>query len=525
MRTKLSMRVPTGWKAAARPVGWWLLLAAVGLPVAFDANEAVAADVTDVVDAADGDDPFDFHIEPRFTQTRRSAVIRREYPCDPSDNADLNRNPRLDTDCGEPSVVFRKEMDYERITNQLDIDVQFGLYKDVEFHLTFPLVFSDQRVLRYADLDSLQEFVDASNSSVDPSDSRIRDDIQANVPNSGASDDLSRQFFSTFRYFSLAGDGNKGPTRKGFGDMKLGIAWNPFNRERDDTKSTLMLGFDYVLPTGEIARAGNEGVGRGVHELQWTLAASKRFRYLEPYFSLKYVLPIAASNSLFEKEGPGQTLISPGQRAEFLFGSEFIPYEEPEFGRKFVINVGLSFAYQAEGRDYNPLFDALSSSECNGLTPNQIRAAIEAVRDPNAPADGATINRAACRWILDEPGNAQGNPVYDPNANEFGDVPYFHDGLLDHEAYATFGASLKLAFYPSEYVSIGLNLGIRHEQEHFITTARTGVDSDDDNDTVKFDDPNERNPHHNPNVDSVGNRFRVEETIIFNWGLDLALQF
>lgn len=502
-----------------------LVLLALGLPLAWGAT-ALAADSTDVVDAADGDDPFDLHIEPRFTQTLKRSVIRREYPCNPNaTQADKDAFPRLDTRCSEPSVVFRKEMEAARDINQLDLALQIGLYKDVELHLNLPYVFSDQRTLTYAPGDRDIEAVTASNSSVDPSDERVTADVIRNVQSQGEANDLSRQYFSTYRLFSLAGEGNVGPSRSGFGDMTVGMAWNPFNDQRDDTKATLKLQFDYLIPTGEVAEAGNEGVGRGVHELQWTVASSKRFKYLEPYFSVTYVLPVAAGNSLFQNVGTGQTLVEPGQRAEVKFGSEFIPYENVEKEQRFTIDIGFQWGFTAEGRDYSPLFDALASSQCNGLTPNQIRDAIDAVRDPSRPAPRETVNRAACRWVLDQPGNAQGSPVYDLGVGNVGDLPFSHDGITDYESYATFGANLGLSFQPSKYFVLRTRLNLRHEQEHFLTAARTGKDSADANDTVKFDDPNERNPYYNPTLDSVGNRFRVEETLIFSWQVGAALQF
>jgi hypothetical protein len=506
-----------GWRVA-------LVLALMGA-----AAPALAADPTDVVDAADDDDPFDLHIEPRFTQTLKRAVIRREYPCNPNASAeDIQAFPRLDTRCAEPSVVYRKEMEFAQDTNQLDVDVQIGLYKDVELHLTLPYVFSDQRTLTYAPGDRDIEAVSASNSSVDPSDDRIVADIANNVRSTNEANDLTRQYFSTYRLFSLAGEGNVGPARSGFGDMTLGLAWNPFNDQRDDTKATLKLQFDYLIPTGEVAEGGNEGVGRGVHELQWTVASSKRFKYLEPYFSVKYVLPIASDGSLFQKVGPGQTLIEPGQRAEVTFGSEFIPFEDPVQGRKFTIDIGLHWGFTAEGRDYSPLFDALASSQCNGLTPDQIKDAIDAVRDPARPAPRETINRAACRWVIDQPGNADGSPIYSLNQEALGsvgDLAFSHDGITDYESYATFGANFGMSFQPSPYFVLRAKLNLRHEQEHFLTAARTGKDSADANDTVKFDEPNERNPYYNPTLDSVGNRFRVEETLIFSWQVGAALQF
>ncbi len=488
------------------------------------ASPAYAADLTDVVDAADDDDPFDIHIEPSFKQTIRSALIQREYPCDPSaTGAQRDAFRRLDNDCPEPSVVFRKEMDAERITNELNVDIQIGLYKDVELHVRLPYVISDQRTLRFAGGSGL-DVADSGNSFVDPSDSRVIEDINANVSDSPFPNDvLTRQYFQTYRLFSL--EGQKGPQRAGFGDMTLGLAWNPFNDQRDDTKSTLKLAFDYTIPTGEVARADNQGVGRGMHELKWSVASSKRFKYLEPYFSVAYILPLAADDSVFLEKGPGQTLTSPGQRAEVTFGSEFIPFENPEKGQKFVIDVGLKWGFTAEGRDYGYLFDALGNSGCNGLTPGQIRDAIEAVRT-GQNTDREQVNRAACRWVLDEPANADGGTVFDPSDEDVQDVPFAHDGITDYEGYATFGATLGLNFQPSEYVQLRGRLGIEHEQEHFITSARTGIaSSEDGNDTVRFDDPNERNPYYNPTLDGVGNRFRAENSLIFSWQLALALQF
>jgi hypothetical protein len=510
-------------KCAPMIKGAFILFTA-GLPLLFPQSAVRAADLTDVVDAADDGDPFDLHIEPKFKQVLKRSIIRREYPCDPNVGQDgVARFPRIEVDCSEPSVVFRKEVETEREINSLEFDVQIGIFKDVELNLNLPIIFSDQRRLKYADADADRgvEPVTPDTSSVDPSDENIVLDIERN-----GSSDLSRQSFTRFRYFSLAGEGNLGVERKGFGDMSLGIAWNPFNQERDDTKSTLKLGFDYTIPTGEIAKPGNEGVGRGMHELKWTIAASKRFKYLEPYFGVSYVLPIASDKSLFQKDGLGQTLLEPGQRAEVTFGSEFIPYENLKSGQRFVIDLGVHYAYTAEGRDYNPFFDALNSSECNGLTPREIRDAIEAIRDPNRNADRATINTAACRWILDQPGNAEGGAVFDPNVDDVSDIGFSHDGILDYEAFATFGTHLRLSFEPSPYVRFGALLKVEHEEEHFISAARTGIDSESDEDpTVRFDDPNERNPHHNPNVDAVGNRFRLEDSFNFTWAINLAIQF
>ncbi len=520
--------VQDGLPAQIRKVsGLTVAVAAVGVLAL--APETQAAEITDVVDAFDTrfdhkkgetvEDPFDFHIEPRFKRTLKRAKITREAPCDPS-GGDTGRFARLlgSDRCSEPSVLVNKELRGTRTINQMDIVGQIGLYKDLEIHFELPIVFSDVRELAFAGNggDPTSDEVDQTNSSVDPSNSRIIEDIQRNGRD-----------FTTFRLMDVAG-GHEGPTRAGFGDMTLGIAWNPFNDFRDDTKATLKLGFDYKIPTGEVQKPGNEGVGRGVHELEWSIASSKRFKYAEPYFSVAYTLPIAAEASLFDNKGPGQTLESPGQRAEIIFGSEFVPYEDLVKENKFAIDVGLKFGYTAEGRDYSLLSDGLGSSPCNGKTPAEIFAAVDAVN-----AGGLTgtelesaAQTAACKWIIEQPGNADaGSPEFTPTDASAANTQFFHNGLTDYEAYATFGAYLGLYLQATRFVQFRTKLELDHQQAHFLTAARTGKDSDDANDTVRFDDEDERNPYYNPTLDAVGNRFRVEETTIFTWSLAMALQF
>lgn len=514
---------------------WVATVVALTAAMSVQPAPARAADITDVVDAADGDDPFDLHLEPRFTSTLKRAKITREAPCNPeaideptadqaSDPRSRTRFPRLveSSRCVEPSVVSNKELRAWEETSQLDILAQIGLFRDVEFHLELPIIFVNQRGAAFAGNggDRTVAIVDATNSSVDPSDARIIDDIRLN-------EDLSVNGaeFTTFRLFDVQGEGNKGPERSGFGDMKIGLAWNPFNDERDDTKATLKIGFDYLIPSGEVAKGGNTGVGRGVHELQWTFASSKRFKYMDPYFQVQYVLPLAAGSSLFQKEGAGQTLQQPGQRAEIQFGSEFIPFEDKEKGHKFQIDLGLSFGYTAEGRDYSLLFDAFANSSCNGLTPNEIRDAIARIKANNAE-DRETVSKAACAWILDGPANADGAAIFDTFDQSASEIPFSHDGITDYEAFGTFGAHLGFYVQAARYVQFRGKLRLQHQQEHFITAARTGVDSaSDENDTVRFDNPEERNPFYNTTLDGVGNRFRVEETTIFTWSVALALQF
>src|SRR5690606_17158271 len=107
--------------------------------------------------------------------------------------------------------------------------------------------------------------------------------------------------------------------RAGFGDPSIGLWWAPFNDYRDDTKATLASGMDRLVPMAPIKRNDNTDVGCCVHELKWTVASSKRFDVIEPYFGLQYILGLAAPNSPIRKlddNNDGQVFIAPPQRAE-----------------------------------------------------------------------------------------------------------------------------------------------------------------------------------------------------------------
>lgn len=167
------------------------LLAAALLFVAIDPEQAHAAEFTDLLDAADDFDdldeatwdPFDFNIEPTFQYHYSRAKIAREAPCVPEEpfsdvpddqltegQARIRNNPRLVVDpgrCEEARTVYNKEMDFTGTRAQLDLKLRAGIYKDLEFYVNVPYVFTNTRKLSYDNLDPNQDNnVDAGNSSV-----------------------------------------------------------------------------------------------------------------------------------------------------------------------------------------------------------------------------------------------------------------------------------------------------------------------------------------------------------------------
>lgn len=509
------------------------------------AAPASAAEFTDLADAADDFDdliestfdPFDFSIEPTLRFDEGSATITREAACVPDESDlvgeasnDFRGTPRLEVNrrrCTEPTTVFNRELDYEESTTTLDVALRAGIYKDLELRLNIPYVLSDSRSVGFA------EGVGPENSTVDPAQECpagqsycVQGQAQRVFSDAGGRQGAIERldFFSTYRFFEV-GDGQE-YTRSGFADPSIGLHWAPFNDERDDTKATLLLGIDYTMPIAPIKARGNDNVGRGLHELHFKLASSKRFDWIEPYFGLEYFLPLAASDSLikeYDKTNEGQIFTSAPQKGQITVGTEFIPHEDPTTGARYAIDLRFTFGYTSEGRDYTPLFDFMTGSDCNGLTLEEIL--------PTYSAEGelTNIGRVECAWIARQPSNSDTEPAYDlAMLPEGDDTAFFSDGIQTVESYGTYSGLIGFYIQPVKYFQLKAQAALTHQQEHFLTNARTGRDKDDANDTVDLEGEQaaiERNPAYNPSLDSVSNRFRIQEYNTWSFFITTAFQF
>lgn len=531
-----------------RPLWALGVIAALGL-TAWPYLDAQAAEFTDLLDAADDFDDnddstykaFDFHIEPSFRFNHTTGTITREAPCVPAGHSSLQDplvagNQRLVSArgrCNEPTIVYNKEMLYQRTDSIIDLTLRAGLYKDLEIRLTVPYVLSSVRGLKYADDDPRGErIVTSANSSVDPSDQRIRQDAQAIFSPGDSQQQAINKLdqFNTYRYTELSSD-FRNIERTGFADPTLGIHWAPFNDQRDDTKATLLFGMDYVMPVTPVMEAGNDAVGGGVHELQWKLAASKQYgRWIEPYFGLQYFLPIPGTNSPLGEADPGsenvgQVFTAPPQRGLITLGTEFIPHQDPTVGSRYAIDLRFQFGYTSEGRDYTPLFDHFSNVDnpCAGKTLQDVLPQFDGAGNLTNPND------VACAWIVRQPSNAEFDATYDLASSLADNQRYFFDGITTVESYATFGGQLGFYLQPSRHFQLRAVGGLTHRQEHFLTNARTGRNSDRTADnTVALTGPDarfERNPVYNPTYDSPGGRFRIERFNTWHVMVTTALQF
>ena len=535
-------------------------------------EETHAAEFTDLLDAADDFDestydPFDFSLEPSFRFFISNAKIAREAPCVPEEpfsdvpEGDLTdgqrrvrsstRNPRLivdDARCSEPSIIYNKEMDFESVRAQLDLTARFGIYKDLELRINVPYVFSSTRKLSFDDeASNVANRVDSSNSSVSPrlscpdgnSGRCVQREAEATFDSNSSDaqhiEDLDT--FNGYRFFNL--DGSPSYQRSGFAEPTIGLHWAVFNDQRDPTKATLALGFDYTIPMVPIATTDDfigesspRAVGHGMHILDFSIATSKQFNWIEPYFGAAYSLPFASTRSPIreiDSGNGGQVFDRPPMRGEITIGTEFIPHEDVEKGQRYGIDLRFGFGYISEGRDYNPMFDHLANSQCNGRTIDEVL--------PNFDAQGRVTNPGdvACAWVIQEPANANSAPVYDLGeaVAQGEDARFSSDGIMTVEGHGTFQGLLGVYLQPTHNFQFKLAASLRHKQEHFLTNARTGRDADDTieqtpDDTVDLEGSDarlERNPVYNPVFSSAGERFRVQRYNTWLFMATAALQF
>ena len=401
----------------------------------------MAAELTDVIDAADGDDPFDITATLSYKRTGKDALIKRENKYNKADNALTERI---------------KEVNYKRVTHELIPQLRLGLWRDLELFIEAPITLTDTQDIGLAD--GLKQ------STLSPNLVNINDSQLT-------------------------------PTRAGFGDMLFKFRFAPISHERDESRGEWVLELGYRAPTGEVRAYNNEGVGRGVHELVLGTAFSRRYGRVEPYATFSLALPLAGSfDSAFKQYKGAQDYILPGARSDFRFGIEFIPYEAPKQGSKFFINVEIGLGYQASGRDYSEMFDALArtANVCN-----------------------ANVNDCA---------------VYNPDALDNNGRPENFDGITTVQGFNKVRGQLGLGFYATEHFKLTAYFGVAHNTSHFISGAILGKDTNAAERGIQRPAENpqqkaEHNPVYVEAIDELGNRLYVEQTLLLDFRINLAVMF
>lgn len=319
-------------------------LASILVPLAL-APAARAAQVTDVADAVDGDDPFDAHLEAKFDVRYKRALIVRE-------------NTQVPEAGGGARSIDVRELDLEHLQLRLMPRLEVGVFRDLAVFAQWPIILYQQTNLRYT------EGTNNGNSTV------FRDMNTAPTidgwPQRGGSGSQGLGSGNTFGFpaggyadwrLNLGDEASYEGGRQGFDNPTVGVRFSPVNNDRDDTKPTITLQADYTAPLMPFMDPDDEDprgtviqtVADGAHRFHFQVAMSKRYALLDPYFVVDYTVPFASSSSF---EG-----LTPRHEGGFMLGMEIVPYENKTLDQKFALDLGVSGAYLSEGRDYSEMSD------------------------------------------------------------------------------------------------------------------------------------------------------------------------
>lgn len=328
------------------------LVAFVGGVVTAAASAPVsAAQITDVPDAAEPDDPIDVQIDIGFELIRHTGLITRE-----------NTQPPPGDPTGAPRTADVKELEWERLRMRLLPRLEVGVFHDLAIFTEWPIIVHDAQRTRYA------EGTDATNST-------IARDLAPNASppvdgwpeTEGAGNNQQQIQDGKFGFpgkayndWAVAPDGTFEGYRAGLDNPRFGIRWSPLNNERDETKPTVTLQTDYTAPffgqmnpTGDaLADAAAPGpVTDGLHKFHFSIGTSKRFSVFDPYFQLDYTIPFTGNVT------PEVLGHQPRQFGGFIAGVEIVPYEDKKLKQKFALELQGSATYFSEGRDYSEVSD------------------------------------------------------------------------------------------------------------------------------------------------------------------------
>jgi hypothetical protein len=403
------------------------------------------AEITQVPDAFDDDDPFDLHLSLGYESTWTSSVIRRDTSI---------AQPGLSTGGFTQSNLNAAQ--YKQTTSRLLTRADVGLYKDVALVFRVPIILSDDRQL----------------SGIDGSES------QQSVALAGApGEQLFRLPF-------------KSPTRSGIEYLAVGIDAAVMNQSRDATKPSWVIGIEGRFSVSEPMHACNAnssgtnqasgqvqcaypsdvnrngisgeypnadagplegrfngsrspGVSRGTTGLEAHTYISRRIKYIEPYGGFKSFVEFQNSSSDYGSTTLQGVLANhPPLRGTLLFGMNVIPWEIREQFQRLTLDFRFSGTYVSEGRDYSELFDALGSSDAPSLRVPSY-AEYQACQGKQCDVAPSVVN-------------PQSEKIY-------------FTGITDVQAHGSYRLSTEFTWQAGEYVKFHLGGGYTLVQSHFIT--------------------------------------------------------
>jgi hypothetical protein len=442
------------------------------------------SEITSVVDAFDKDDPFDLNLMVGIRQEWKTSQIHRETSL---------FQPGLTTGgyvSGNENVAKFSE---SRTT--LDVGGDIGIYKDLALVIRVPVILSDSSSLS-----------DLNGSSSNPQ--LLQDPTGAQL--------FKVPFHS--------------PTRSGVDWFSVGLDWAVFNQQRDLTKPTWVVGVTGRFAIGTPLHACNAdaavqcpdpinpsvnrdpGISRGMNGVNAHTIFSKRYGYVEPYSGLDFLAEFAngagSNDFAASNTAQGNLVDHPPLLGSFIMGLEVVPWEQREQFQRLAADFRVVGTYHSPGREYSELFDALGSSQAPSL------------RSPNPGA-----------YHANPVGGSSTLSVPDPGAQNV----YF-TGITDQQAFGSIRGSAAVTWQAGEYIKFNAGFGLGFNGSHLITAADPCNPNFSSNASIagpchtsssngSYTTTGIPNPNSRTVIDSPGNRFSADNTVITSLWLSAVVMF
>jgi len=300
--------------------------ALIALSMFFFFTTVTAAEVTEVADSFDTQNPFDFNFNILYNNMHNFGNIKREYNSIGSANTAGKRVEVLEYS-GDPHLNYYSE---------ILLSAEIGIYHDLSISFFLPIVIGDNYTLYREDGDRS----DDSDLGDIPKDYNL----------------VENGFFPS---------GDLSYKHTGVGDFGLSLQWALYNQERNRDAFSWLYGLKITFPTASLATpagmnenssagkplvSGEKGkVGSGLYIFNLRTAVSRRHGFTEPYFQIDFNLPAKSGDTIYK---------DPRKDFGFNMGAEFIPWERKKRAQKISLRTDLGFRYFTRGNAYNSITDA-----------------------------------------------------------------------------------------------------------------------------------------------------------------------
>ncbi len=468
------------------------LLPLLGLYFGFSATTQ-AADVTRVASSFDGDNKFDLHFGVGYDFNFKKAAILREW-----------------SDANNANSQVVRDLLYQQFRHVVTPSLEIGLYKDLAVYLNVPIVVADQRTYsfdqdadpcRYGDGATPQNPATCVNHD---NSTTIRDGI---IPRGGFDATSPASPYDNFGGIDSKTI-FKGATRRGVDQLHVGLKYAILNQDRLSHMPKWVIGIEGRFAIGKpmtFSRdtqmtdpKGNHAVGRGMHELGVWTALSRRYRFLDPFFTAWWYQAIRANNTEFKDFGGAQDRVNPQSQTGVTFGTEIVPFERKAKGQKVAVVLRGLAMLKYNGRGYSEGWELFSDSP-----------ALVGSNHPGTERCNAQDVAAVNQYAQDN----QGDPNYISGSGAPGTCVK-NNGITNIQDFATFGINFGLNINLNKYAVLAFGVDSRTDTRHWITNAsrgKAGAGPGDPN----LVEPNsvEVNPVRRDVIDNVGRRYAVGDVL------------